>query len=423
VRIQRAERIRGTRQLTFTDIAANLSNLGGFDDADVVAGRRYVYMFALEAVVDGQIQESPPTRREIEVPVPLDPITDLAVTRTSPDSVDLQWTPVHPSLDVRIYCTTRAPRNGITERPVEVSALDRPEQGLPREGWLFNPVRSTPDGMSGMTHVEWPQGSAHAYFTPVTVQGGWAVVGPSQMRVNLPPVEHVRVVERTFKQVLTFAWPEGAVAVAVATMPRPAGEVRPEAVTEALQKTGDYIERDQYKRHGGKAYFRLGGEGCRLYLAPVAVHAKKRYTGEPVFHDYPGLIRLKYGVLVKEAVGGRPQDVYLTIVAERGGVEGLDFTLLHHPDRLPLHIGDQDCRPVEMRPTNALPGATGGDQFRTGQLPKIDEVGPAAWKGAVAGLGGFLRLFVRATDYRGTPVALLDPPVTQLRLDPPGGRR
>lgn len=418
VRIERAERMQTGGPLEFAEIHPTRPNSVGFEDTTVVAGRSYRYRFALVVRIDGGQQMSTYTVRTVDVPVPLVPVRDMKVVRMGADGVDLCWTPVHPSLKVRIYRTGTNPWPAMGADPIPLRALGEVES---RTTWLNYPVELR-DGKAWMTKVGWPD-SAHAYFTPVTVQGDQARVGTGDMRVNLPPVTDVRVVERVFKQVLTFTWPEGAVSVAVARMPRytDGREPTPEAVRAALAETNEHIAAYDYRRDGGKAFFRLGGEGCRLYLEPESLNATHRYTGEPVHHDYPGLIRLKYGLHVRRDADRRPESVYLTIVAERAGVENLHFSLLHHPRRLPLHIGDQDCQPVRMWPTGPGFDGVGADQFRTGPLPKHTDAGPAAWMGSVAGLAGYLRLFIRDRTYDDTPVALLDPPIGQLRLDLPDG--
>ena len=417
MRIQRARHEPGLPP-RFREIRVAEDNLRGFTDTDVEQGSSYTYDLRVEADVEAEAgrrtEESAEERTLVEIPVPLLPITDLQVTR-SPSGVDLAWNTPHPLLEVRIYRTVYAPALRLTEGPVPVEEL--PRHGLAHEWILPNEPVAAPDGTTVMTDVAWPEGgSSHAYFTPVTLRGGHAAVGRSQIRVNLPPVAACRIVERVFKQVLTFDWPDGAHSVAYRHVPRSTLAALPDGSAEGLRKP-EYVGRREYEEHGGTV-LHLPPTGCAVIMAPVSHHMGKQHLGDVVSIDYPGLLRLKYGVLIRRDESGAAEEVYLTIVSERPGPSDLHFTLLSHPDRLPLHLNDRQGRPIPVRPT---PWVTGGEQathFCPTMLPSLDSPGPAAWVGSVTGLRGFVRLFVNAERSK-IPIALLDPPLSRLRLDLP----
>src|SRR5690606_11202158 len=62
-------------------ILAGEANLGGFVDNDAERGRRYLYQFCTEAVVDDVPQLSGAVTHEVSVSAVVDPITDLEVVQ------------------------------------------------------------------------------------------------------------------------------------------------------------------------------------------------------------------------------------------------------------------------------------------------------------------------------------------------------
>jgi hypothetical protein len=144
----------------------------------------------------------------------------------------------------------------------------------------------------------------------------------------------------------------------------------------------------------------------------VAFASGERVEGVPVTVDYPGLLRMAYTVAVKSNLLGRPTTVTVEITSQVA-VGPPPFALVHNADRLPLDIADG---------TALEGGRDGDDTLARTYRPVPHRVGPdepSRWKFDVKGLHGFVRLFVDLPPRRLQQVALLDPPVAQLRLEQP----
>lgn len=285
---------------------------------------------------------------------------------------------------------------------------DLPDARLTDETDVGRPVEDRPGGTSVMAGVPWLDGWTSAYLTPVTVLGDRAAVGPSTLAYRLDEVRLAEIVERTHRQIVTFAWPEGADAVlAYLGGPR-------ETAEEAAQRGHpEEISRARYVAQGGM-YFRnrLAPRGCSVHLVPVAFSGGTRITGPATTLSYPGLLQMAYELRVDRDATRTPT-ARLWIRAEQE-VPGYVFTLVLNPDRLPLH--ERDGHSLPMTP-HGDPQATPGYQFRPTRLETRppDDV---FWFTSVEGLAGYLRLFVCLPPEQRSTVALFDPPVEQLLLAP-----
>lgn len=94
------------------------------------------------------------------------------------------------------------------------------------------------------------------------------------------------------------------------------------------------------------------------------------------------------------------------------------FVLVNHPERLPLDAGDGDLLHVVQDDDERREPQT---VFRPSSVP-ADRDSPAWRVVDVRGRRGFLRLFVNLPAESLRHVALVDPPVRHLRLDPADGR-
>lgn len=392
-------------------ILADQPNLKGFEDYGIERGHRYVYRVSVEAEVSGSSRLSAAVTADITVSAVLAPVTDLRVTPRpgEPDAFDLSWTPPAAGT-LRIYRTKAGPAPGADERHNDEADLAK--ANLPLESWLRRPDTTGPDGRATMEKVPWPDDGGikwtRAYFTPVTVLGGMAAVGQTVPWVRLGPVREAAIVERTYRQVLTFAWPAGADAVA-------AHEGLPGQDAEsASQGESQMITLDEYKRQGGMHFARpLPPAGSSVHVRALAHSAGRTFHGPPVTLPYSGLTLLRYTVRTDRDRSQKPMAVVVQIFAKYDSPTPLPFTLVYHPERLPLHLGDG--WPLESTPTGD-PHAIGGIRFRPSHIPA--DPGQAAWTARVEGLSGYLRLFVCVEPAKLDTIALLDPPVGTLRLDP-----
>ena len=381
--------------------------VNGFVDDGAERGRAYVYELSVEVDVEGTRLRSDPVKIPISVSAVLAPVTDLRrVDRPDDQGVfDLHWTqPVGG--EVRIYRTRQEPTAGIAERPVPVSVLAQAR--LDEDAVVGRPIEPDPDGGWSMYGVAWPDGWTFAYLTPVTVLDGMAAVGPSLSAVRLAPVREAKIVERTHRQVLTFAWPAGADAV-LAYVGGPGQDAR-----GAQRGEPEEIGHERYVNQGGMHFRnRLARKGCSVHLVPVAYNRGEQIEGPPVSLDYPGLLQLGYRVRAERDRAQRTVGLVVQIFAEIDHPSAPSFTLVYRPDRLPLH--ERDGTVLPMSPFGD-PRATGGPQFRPSVL--WANPGEAVWTARVDDPVGFVRLFLSLPPHLAPAVALFDPPVDDLRLGP-----
>lgn len=224
---------------------------------------------------------------------------------------------------------------------------------------------------------------------------------------GLPPVSDAVVVEYTDRQVVTFSWPDGADEVWA--------WVGPHGFPAEAMMVGepDKITLEQYMANGSLQLRLLPWRGCAVHVVAASFRPGQTATGPPWSVKYDGLTRLHY--TVGRAQSPIPAHTRLTvqISAEAEHLSAPPFTLVHNPDRLPLHR--EDGVGFRMRPVGD-PRAVAGVRFRPTRLRK--EPGDAAWLADGSWLGGYVRLFVCLEPERQMRVALLDPPIASLRIFP-----
>lgn len=394
-------------------ILADQANLGGFVDRDARRGQRYLYRAICEVEVDGHTRLSAVAQAEIAVSAVLEEVEDLHVT-THGDSdnlrFDLQWTP--PGIGaVMLYRTESAPRAGLDGAVLAADALEL-SGGLPGSARLVHPAVAGEDGTNRMTDVSWPRGWVRAYFTPVTALDGQVQVGRTFIATRpLPPLRDVRIVERCSEQVLTFPWPEGAASVSVYLS---APEISAEHAIE--QRPMAEISRSTYDRDGGLHLPELlPPRGCSVHVVPVAYTAGERIVGIPATVEYPGLLRIEYRLETKRSPTGNAATAVIRLASELELPTAPPFVVVFNAGRLPLSA--RDGEPLEVRGDGQT--TAGARSFHPRGLRK--EFGQP-WTADVSGRVGFLRVFADVRPETNRTLALIDPPVDQLRLldVPPG---
>ena len=382
--------------------------VNGFVDDGVERGRHYVYELSIEVEHEGTRLRSDPVKRDVQVSAVLAPVLDLRRVDRPDDAevFDLHWTATGGG-DVRIYRTPGPPEAGVDQRQVPESALAQAK--LDERYLVRRPIEQVGDGGWSMSGVSWPDGWTSAYLTPVTVLNGIAAAGPSMLVLRLQSIREPRIVERTHRQLLTFAWPVGADTVLAYV-----GGPGQDAVS-AQRNEPEEITHDQYRRYGGM-YFRrpLAPKGCSVHLVPVAYSHGGRNRGAPVSLAYPGLTRLKYLVRMERDREGRPVALTVKILSEYDHAGFATFVLVGNRERLPLH--DRDGTALPVRPFGD-PGATGGNPYFRPSSLRTDP-GEAVWIARIEGYSGYVRLFASAPPDFPAPVALLDPDVRQLLVLP-----
>ena len=399
-------------------VLAGQDNLAGFVDVDVERGGRYVYRARCAAPVEGVLRLSEPASGEVAVSAVLAPVTDLAVTGSSADGtvLDLAWT-TPPGGRVVVFRSQTGPAPGTEAAELPEDALD--QVGLPSELRLAQPISEERDEdgriRTAMAGVSWPDGWSRAYFTPVTLIGGQAMLGKTFATVRTGVIRDVELAEYCNKQVLTFDWPDGAASVVVYLAPK-GHDPR-----DGLGGSQSYeITLEEYERYGG---MQLAGvlpvHGCSLHLAPVAFTAGRRVMGAVASVEYQGLLRLQYAVRVGRDPQGRPFTATIAVRSEYDLPGSPAFVLVNNPHRIPLSVHDGE--PVDVAPLNEQGqlAAPPSKELRWSQLTTSG--GSELWAANVRNRQGWIRLFVNTPAPASLRlIALLDPPVENLRLTPAG---
>ncbi|WP_422743643.1 hypothetical protein ACN27E_18475 [Mycobacterium sp. WMMD1722] len=401
-------------------ILADQDNLTGFVDVDVERGRRYVYRVRCAAPVEGVLRLSEPALGEVEISAVLAPVTDLTITGSSADGtvLDLAWT-TPPGGQVVVFRSPTGPAPGTEGAELPEDALN--QVGLTADLRLAQPFSTLRDEdgrtRTAMAAVAWPDGWSRAYFTPVTLIGGQALLGTTFATVRTGVIRDIELAEYCNKQVLTFDWPDGAASVVVFLAPK-GHDPRDGLGTGQWAGQSYEITLEEYERYGG---LQLSGQlpvhGCSLHLAPVAFTGGKRVMGAIASVEYQGLLRLQYAVRVGRDSDGRAFTATIAVRSEYDLPGSPAFVLVNNPHRIPLSLHDGE--PVDVAPLNdqGQLAAPPSKQLRWSQLTTTG--GSELWAANVRDRQGWIRLFVNTPDPASLRlIALLDPPVDTLRLTP-----
>ncbi|WP_426705929.1 hypothetical protein [Corynebacterium auriscanis] len=389
------------------------SHIQGFRQEPEAEGVEYhvaaVRVIKYESMLTGQISElksRPSDVKTIFVPAEVETISiGVQPSMVDETSFDVSWS--NPlSGEVRIYRTDEPPADGIQDETPELKQLDN--FGLPVTGWANNLQR----GQESCT-VEWPEGWFSLFITPVHVVGEQCKVGQSASYVRVGKIENPALHERVHEQLVTFGWPMEASDVVAYMMPAGSGhtfDVRNKPIAEAS------IDRNTYEDYGG---LRLKMTApADLVLVPSRVYGGKQVEGDPTVIFYRGIEKFTYRIERDHNL-----NLYLQVASLDRVVNGdLDFTLVYHPNRLPLE--PKDGQEVEMQKLQW--GQVQSAPTLACYYTRLDPVNGdgIAWmidpRCAHSGQG-FLRLFFRDPQPTNEPMkALIDPPVEQLSLT--GGR-
>jgi hypothetical protein len=385
----------------------------GFIDTDAVRGNRYIYRVRCAVTVGGALRLSEATEATVEVSAVLVPVHDLSLGSHSPDGslFELTWTPP-PSGRVVVYRSQTGP-NAVSET-VELPEATLEQIGLDPDQRLTQPVSHRDDNgrpRAVMSGVSWPDSWSRAYFTPVTLLAGRALLGTTVSSVRTGVIRDVNLAEYCNKQVLTFDWPSGAAAVIVHLAPK--GYDPRNGLTG---KSFD-ISLEEYEKYGGMQLSEqeLPATGCSLHLAPVAFSAGRRTVGAVRSVEYAGLLRLQYAVRIGRDADGRPTYATIALRSQYELPGSPAFVLINNPQRIPLSMHDGQA--VDAAPVNEH-GQVIGEASKELRWSALTTHGVGEmWVANVRGLHGWIRLFVNTPSAaRLRTIALLDPPVEHLRL-------
>ena len=395
-------------------ILTGSDNRAGFVDAEALRGHRYIYRVRCAVTVDGVLRLSEATEATVAVSAVLAPVPDLSMGAHSPDGsvFELTWTPP-PDGRVAIYRSHTGPNAGGDAAELPEAALD--QIGLGSELLLTQPVSQLKDerGLprAVMSGVSWPGSWSRAYFTPVTLLAGRALLGKTLSSVRTGVIGDVDLAEYCNKQTLTFDWPAGAAAVVV--------HLAPKGYDPRNGLTGKSFEisLEEYEKYGGLQFSteELPATGCSLHLTPVAFSAGRRVVGAIRSIEYAGLVRLQYAVRIGRDPDGWPTHGTIAVRSQYDLPGSPAFVLINNPQRIPLSM--HDGQPIDAAPVDEH-GQPIGEMSKELRWSALTTHGAGEWWEAnLRGLRGWIRLFVNTpSPARLQTIALLDPPVENLRL-------
>ena len=395
-------------------ILAGGDHRAGFVDIDAARGQRYIYRVRCAVTVDGVMRLSEATEATVAVSAVLAPVPDLSIGAHSPDGsvFELTWTPP-PAGRVAIYRGQIAPNAGGDTAELPEAALD--QIGLGPELLLTQQVSQRQDEQGRpravMSAVSWPGTWSRAYFTPVTLLAGRALLGTTLSSVRTGVIGDVDLAEYCNKQALTFDWPAGAAAVVVHLAPK-GHDPRNGLTGKSFE-----ISLEEYEKYGGMQFSKqeLPAAGCSLHLAPVAFSAGRRVVGAIRSVEYAGLVRLRYAVRIGRDPYGWPTHATIAVRSQYDLPGSPAFVLINNPLRIPLSMHDGQA--VDATPVDEY-GQTIGEMSKELRWSALTTHGTGEiWAANLRGLTGWIRLFVNTpSPARLRTIALLDPPVENLRL-------
>jgi hypothetical protein len=179
------------------------------------------------------------------------------------------------------------------------------------------------------------------------------------------------------------------------------------------------ISLEEYEKYGGMQFSKqeLPATGCSLHLAPVAFSAGRRVVGAIRSVEYAGLLRLEYAVRIGRDPDGWPTHATIALRSQYDLPGSPAFVLINNPQRIPLSMHDGQA--VDAAPVNEH-GQTMGEISKELRWSALTTHGAGEiWAANLRGLHGWIRLFVNTpSPARLRTIALLDPPMENLRLSP-----
>lgn len=378
------------------------NNGSGFRDAEVVGGKKYNYVAAVEVTVNGQTHSSKPALRSIVPDVAVERIMDLEAVevpdpdRQRPSTLTVTWTQ-DPHTKVVLYRT---------QKPVSEEARSRDafpqsqlaEAHLPEDAQISTrlvQLTELPDSnrcAATLTEVTWPEGESWdaLYLTPVTFHSeDQATIGKPLRLKRAGVVRNATLVRRLTWDLVTFTWPGEAASVELRRT-LPGQQVDPNAPADVT------VSKEEYHGQGGLVLPEaLPPEGGELHLNSLTYLEGRQIPSQITsivvpprwVYEYqikwPGEMLGNKGIRVLAML--RQTLVEVHVSARQGFTDPASavwVVLIHNPSRLPL--SPDDGTPVPLfteRPTKeggqtatqlaALPGGTGEISlwFDHAQLP------------------------------------------------------
>lgn len=372
----------------------DLSSRGHVDD-EVTPGQDYVYyLYAGVRGTEVTDWSDQPAVQRAAVPVQLDPVMDLDAEPVADSVVDLVWETL-PVGRVEVYQSELAPPADIhTAGQVTFEDLARYPYNLDLHQPVRNPVQDDGEGRSRMANVAISSEQAAVFFTPLTRFDQQARPGKPLRWLRADPPSDLLLVDRVEQVLIAFRWPPGAARVDVWRTPPDVPPPDP-----SRSKPFMSMGREDYNAFGGfliRRDIRFGSGPCALHLAGFSQHGGSgKHSAVATIHGtFPIVIHYHFEVERKQRFRG-VKVRHRLILQSNEALAGAEFSLVWSERFLPLTRGDGSVLgtwPVTLQSRQAL-----GIDIPNG-LPT----------------GGFMRLI--AETLHEPAIALIDPPLSQLRL-------
>ncbi len=374
----------------------------GFLDRQAQPGIDLTYaVYTVAVLTNGEkVVSDPKTAMVKVVPDPHSVSLKVEASPATARTYDISWV-APPFGTVEVFLTSQQPPSGLGDQSRTLEVIEM--QGLTQERQLKYPVQR-----SGNTHrmvgvtldPSWVKG----FFVAVHVVSNEAVrVGPMQSTVNARPPKEPRIVERVDTEVITFQWPDDVRMIEV--FQGPLSEVTLDPAQADVIAT---LTEDEYVERGGLRLKQpLPSNGCALYLFGLVYDLGAPTRSAPVRVEYKGITRLRYRVEPARRDGmpighETPPDFYRVMLQTDEPMPPTPLCLVSNATRLPLHPQDTD--------QEGLPVMTWGDVSPTPGAPvTLCEI-PAGRRRL------YVRLFLNYPPAQCGSVAVLDPPLSQLRV-------
>lgn len=379
----------------------------GFVDQQVDGGKKYVYSIFNGAEVAGDPEWSKPARVNATIPVVAVPVMDLQIQADEHRNrvVHLSWTPV-PGANVDIYGSALRPMLNIHEKGVIQESLLEKELQLAIQDLQSYPVRRIDDRM-WMRDVVVPEGVSEMHFTPVTRVRDLRAPGRTREWVKVEAPVNPFIEDRVDWVLVVFEWPAGATHVSMFV----AGHQQ--AVDPSSYEPLATISQEDHARIGGFQIDRkqLLPGACALHLAGRRTMDSVVVYSSTVSVDHFFAPIVKYGIVADElepAKEGKPKRFKWSAHQAHRAVKRRLFIRTEHaiPEVELKLVWSQRVFPLTIQDSDRV--------LKTIHLDAMDAGGQTIIPLAPAELPatGFVRLLSRPA----ARLALIDPPLSHLRL-------
>lgn len=404
---------------------ATANNGAGFQDREVVGGRRHHYVAALEAEIDGTVYTSAIQHVSVLVTQRVEKVTDLVVEQVDNQgqgvtslSLNLTWSEGKGS-EVAIFLSRTAPNPAAVDRG-RIPQAQLGAAGLREEDRITIPagIEEIPDQPDrqrrSLIGVAWPDDVAwdSIYLTAVVLRDQEATLSqPVRTKRVAPPSEVVVTRHAASHDLVTFAWPGEAAEVQLYR-------------DEQCQALAASVTQEKYGKDGGLIVESgmLDASGGVAYLTSLQHLAGQVKVSRPVRVQVPPLWVYRYDIRWPGVLKLRNHTASLVIeplLPLADPAKAFTYCLVRNPRRLPLGPWDGELIPLmQQEPSKDLQP----ENYQALQMPP-GQTSVVQWFDSSLCNGFYVRLMVSAytaaaAQGQDLPVlehyALLDPAIATL---------